>query len=33
VVFISKLGIVNKSLEEVKESVEKLLKRSGLLEK
>jgi ribonuclease P protein component len=33
IVFISKSGIVNKSLEEIKESVEKLLKRSGLLEK
>jgi len=33
VVFISKSGIVNKDLEEVKGAVEKLLKRSGLLEK
>jgi ribonuclease P protein component len=33
IVFISKSGIVNKSMEEIKKSVEKLLKRSGLLEK
>ncbi len=33
VVFISRVGIVNKSMGEIKESVEKLLKRSGLLEK
>jgi ribonuclease P protein component len=32
-VFILKSEIVNKNLEEIKESVEKLLKRSGLLEK
>ncbi|MCK4891176.1 MAG: ribonuclease P protein component [Candidatus Pacebacteria bacterium] len=33
VVFITRGGIIDKSFEEVKGSVEKLLKRSGLLEK
>lgn len=33
IIFISRIGIINKSLEEIKESVEKLLKRSGLFEK
>jgi ribonuclease P protein component len=31
-VFIAKDGIINKDFEEVKSSVEKLLRRSGLLE-
>ena len=33
VVFVSKAGIVGKSFEEVKELMEKLLKKLGLLEK
>ena len=33
VVFVSRVGIVGKGFKETKESVEKLLKRSGLLEK
>ena len=32
-VFISRVGMVGKTFEETKKSVEKLLKRSGLLEK